>query len=542
MRLILHHTIKDLRALWPYLAVWAGVLAAHLLVPDDGLLAEGAERAVRLRTVLQMIQWALAAVLPAMLILQDPVDGTRSFWLTRPISRGALLASKALSLTIFFILLPLAVQLAGLLRAGLGGWPLAAGLAEAGLQIAGITLGFAALASATSSLARFVLLLAVYSAVTTIAGPALMLIDPQPWGPSNWLSLSSSREIARIFLLIVLAVVGLVHQWLTRRTRRTLALAGIAAVAMSWASVWPWDFLSHPARPLQSATAFDLQPADDPRCFEHGSDPRRVALCGRFLFPNPAADGDLEVQHIESRLVLPDGTSIGHRGRGHMGPTYARLVDPGTPSGDPAIPGDPSLSEAFQTLLHPTRQEYQRHARTPGTLEIDLLLASFEVKRLGAMPIEEGARFRVGTAAAAVERVAVSGGSWPGVELDLRLNSIHLLFAPRDWSQVLNARPEHRVDGPVFSASSGSTSRTGRFLPLPRPTLRSVREQQTLSLRDSPGLSGPDADVPATATEVRQWLRDVEIVLRHRVQTGAYRATLRIDDFRMADYAAGGAG
>ena len=542
MRLILHHTVKDLRALWPLLAAWAGVLAAHLLLPE-GALGEGHARAERLRTTLQMIQWPLAAVLPAMLILQDPVDGTRSFWLTRPISRGALLASKVLSVTIFFIVLPLAIQLAGLLRAGLGGWPLAAGMAEAGLAIAGLSLGFAALASATSSLPRFVLLLTVYSVATAVVAPALMAIDPQPWGPpTNWLSLSNSRAMVNIVLLLVLAVAVLAHQWLTRRTYRSLVLVGVAIVATSCVRVWPWDFLSQPARPLESATSFALEPADDPRCVERGSDPRRVALCGRLLVDSPVAGGDFEVQRIQSRLVLPDGTSIEHQARGFLGRTYVGLVDPAEPGGDPAITRDPRVSEVFQTLLHPTRQQFHQHSRTPGILEVDLVLASFEVERLGALPVEQGARYRAGTTAAAVERVTVSDGPLAAVDLDLRMRSIQLLFAPDTWSRVLDARPEHRIDGQVFFAHSGGSSGTGRFLPLPRPSLWSVREQQTLSLRDSRDPSASDDDAPVTAEEVRRWLRDVEIVLRHRVHTGTYSASVRIDDFRMADYAPGGEG
>ena len=542
MRLILHHTVKDLRALWPFLAVWAGVLAVHLLIPDDAL-GEGYLRAERFRTTLQMIQWTLAAILPAMLILQDPVDGTRSFWLTRPISRGELLASKVLSVTVFFIVLPLAIQLIGLLRAGLGGWPLAAGMAEAGLHIAGISLGFVALASVTSSLPRFVLLLAIYSVVTAIAFPALMVIDPQPWGPpTNWLSLANSRALVKIVLLLVLAVAVLAHQWLTRRTYRSLVLAGVAVVVMSCASVWPWDFLSRPARPLESASSFELEPADDPRCVERGSDPRRLALCGRFLFDSPVADGDLEVQRIQSRLLLPDGTSIEHRARGFLGRTYAGFVDRDHPGGDPATTRDPGVSEVFQTLLHPTRQQFHEHSRTPGILEIDLLLASFEVKRLGALPFEEGARYRAGTTAAAVRRVTVSDGPLAAVDLDLRMRSIQLLFAPDTWSRILDASPEHRSDGQVFFVTSGGTSGTGRFLPLPRPSLRSVRKQQTLSLRDSRDPSARDDYTPVTAEEVRRWLRDVEIVLRHRVHTDTYHASVRIPDFRMADYAPGGAG
>ena len=542
MRLILHHTVKDLRALWPLLAVWAGVLAAHLLLPDLEP-GEGYVRAERLRTALQMIHWALAAVLPAMLILQDPVDGTRSFWFTRPISRGALLASKVLSVTVFFLVLPLAIQLAGLLRAGLGGWPLAAGMAEAGLHLAGISLGFAALASLTSSLARYVLVLAVYSGVAAIFVPALVAFVPQPWGPPiNWMSLSNSRAMVSIVLLLVMAVAVLAHQWFTRRTYRSLVLVGLAVVATSCARVWPWDFLSQPARPLESATSFDLAPADDPRCVERGSDPLRIALCGRFVFPDPVADGSLEVQRIQSRLVLPDGTSIEHRARGFLGRTYTGLVDPAEPGGDPALTREPGLSEVFQTLLHPTRQQFHQHSQTPGVLEIDLVLASFEVERLGALPVEEGARYRAGTTAAAVERVTVSTGPRAEVDLALRMHSIRLLFTPDTWSLDLDARPEHRMDGQVFYLTSSGTSGAGRFLPLPRPNVRSILEQQTLSLRDGRGPSASGDETPVTAEEVRRWLRDVEIVLRHQVHTGTYHASVRMDGFRMADYAPDGAG
>ena len=539
MRLVVHLLRKDLRALWPYLLLWTGVLAAHLLLPDDGSI-ETSMRVSQLRNVLQTIQVVLAALLPGLLILQDPVDGTRAFWLTRPISRGSLLASKVLALALVFILLPLAFQLAGMLRGGLGGWPLVAGLAEGGLWVGGISLAFAALASASSSLPRFVLLLAIYSVVAVFAGPTFLSVDPRATGSGSWLELSNSRDLVKMVLLLLLAGTVLVHQWLTRRTVRSLALAAVAVVALTWASVWPWNLLSRPAAPMADDVTFAVEPADDLRCLERGPDPRRVAICGRFTFGGTVTAPELEIVRVFSRLLLPDGNSIDYHGFGQVGRVNSRIIGYAGP--DHAVDHDPEPGQAFQTLLHPLRQQYRDYAEAVGTLEIGLVLASFDSRRLGTLPIRQGARYRAGATAVTLEKVAVLPGPTPTVGLELELRGVELIFAPRTWSPRLNLSVEHPTAGRPFYESSSGTYGLRPSLPLPRPRLRSARELQTLRFRTPRAASTSAQDAPSTVEEARRWLDEAEIVLWQRIQTGTYEASLRIDDFRMADYALGDAG
>lgn len=533
MRLVLHHLRKDLRAMWPWLALWASVLSIYLLLPQERSFGNLVPME-RYRALLVTVHWALAAALPAMLILQDPAAGTRAFWLTRPISRMGMLARKLFGLAIPFVLLPLAFQLLGLLRAGLGGRPLAAGLAEATLQVGGLSFAFAALASVSTSLGRYVLLLAICALGATFLGPTLLATGPPGVGSGGWLSLSNSREIVRMALLLLLAAAMLVHQWHTRRTSRSLAFAAVGVVALTWATVWPWDFLAQPARPLEHA-AVDLEPAEAHQCLESGVDPSRINLCGRILVGDPAIGPDLEILRLDSRLVFPDGRTIAHRGLGRIGRIYSHLVTDEDSGSEPAVAD--TTTGVFQTLLQPATELYSEYAKVAGSLEVELVLASFAVDRLGTMPVEVGARLRAGPTSATLERVVIIEGPPMAVELDLHLRQIQLLLAPRTWSLPLDASLEHRSAGRSFRLTSGASSGSEDFLILPRPRLYSSREQQTLLIQGRNGSPGTGA--PTTVDEVRDWLRDAEIVLRQRTHGDTHKVTLRLDEFRMADYALG---
>lgn len=541
MRIAFHHLRKDLRAIWPLLTLWLVVLSFRLLLPTEEPFT-GQSQTAQLQSILVMIQWALTAVLPALLVLQDPVPGARSFWLTRPISRLDMLASKGVGLGLLFVALPLAFEAVELARLGLGGWGLAAGLAESALQLGGVVLAAAALASISSSLARFVVLFLVCTLLAKTVGPALIAsVSGSSPGLDGWQSLWNSRSLAEMALLLVAGGGVLGYQVLTRRTPRSFVLVGLALVASAWvAAAWPWDFLTPGIRPLEDTVAVTIAPTEDRTCPRMGVDPDRFEICGHLLFEGLAEGRSLEVERVRSRLEFPDGTSIEYlRGQPTAWVTVRTSESGYLPIGE-------GLSEetlgrlAPYPLLAPRREVFDGYADVAGKLEVELVVNLHTRRQLGVLPIEPGARVDAGDIAATVERRTILLGATPTVQVDLRLRWAELLLAPGTWSQQLDTRFHDPGEGRRFGLEKGGINGPLQYQLLPRPRVHSDLRRYKLHLRKPLGWneSAPASWPPSTAEEIREWLRGVEILLIQRGRGQSYRATVRIEDFRMADYTA----
>lgn len=167
----------------------------------------------------------LGSVVLVRLIQDDAVIGSTAFWLTRPISRSTLLASKLFFAGLAFVLLPTAIESAVFVLNGLSlrdllqhlpgmlsGWLL-------------LTLPVLALASLTVDYGRFARLF-----VATVAGQLLVvsicshLDEPNPS--------AGILTIVWAVLTIAVSVVVLAHQFLTRKRVRSLVLGAVGLVAI----------------------------------------------------------------------------------------------------------------------------------------------------------------------------------------------------------------------------------------------------------------------------------------------------------------------
>lgn len=117
MNLILHHLRKDIHAQRWHLMLWLLVVIT-LSLPDLLILQPDYDagrfvdhlRTSPIATVVAVIVWI---VLLARLVQLEPVTGSTSFWLTRPVPRKVYLSSKLIFLAIFLILpsfLPIVVH------------------------------------------------------------------------------------------------------------------------------------------------------------------------------------------------------------------------------------------------------------------------------------------------------------------------------------------------------------------------------------------------------------------------------------------------
>jgi len=108
MKLILHHLLKDIRALRWLLLLWALVLLVKIIVnmlvlQTDYDLAESADK-VRAFPILMWVGGVTWMVLLVRLIHSEPVTGSSSFWLTRPVPLHVYISSKLIFILLFLFL------------------------------------------------------------------------------------------------------------------------------------------------------------------------------------------------------------------------------------------------------------------------------------------------------------------------------------------------------------------------------------------------------------------------------------------------------
>ena len=247
MNLTWHIVKKDLRALkWPLL-VWLLLIVAKLGVGVAVLTSDGTEGVLWfmkmdiLAKVLAGFEW-VSFVLTAALIQEDMLVGTTAFWMTRPISGGRLLCAKVLSIGLVFGFLPVLVTLPWWLGCGYGMREIAWAAAETAAVQAIAVLAGLLWSVVTDGYARFLMwTLVTLFAIPTLTGTLLFYVSRGQPGPT------ADVKATQAFVIIVLAVAGILmvvtHQFLTRKTVRSIALigatAGLVVVVGVW---WPWSW------------------------------------------------------------------------------------------------------------------------------------------------------------------------------------------------------------------------------------------------------------------------------------------------------------
>ena len=181
----------------------------------------------------------MSLLLAGHLVLEDPVLGTTTFWQTRPIGRGRLLAAKVIAGLLALVAAPTLALMPVWLANGFSFGELArAATGFAAWQMLFVLVAFL-FASLSRSIAQF-----FFSTLATAVVFALAVARP----PVSWwgTELGADVEMTRRFLAVVLplpiAAFVVVHQFLTRRTRLgwSMIVAGIVAIHLVRV-YWPRD-------------------------------------------------------------------------------------------------------------------------------------------------------------------------------------------------------------------------------------------------------------------------------------------------------------
>jgi hypothetical protein len=310
MNLVLHIVGKDFRRLRVWLLLWLGVVALPMLL-GVSLLVRGPFTGdddwnlPNVHTALLALEGFVAYVLTLILIQEDAVMGTRQFWLTRPISRGRLLAAKTMGAIAMLWLLPIVLSLPWWWWCGFGVRDMAVAAAEWCVLATLVALPAALIASLTDSLARSLLwtmvlvaavpvLLVFFTAATRTDQPSMQL----------WIS----RAIVAVGVIAVEFAVMVTVQFHLRRYSRWLVLAGVLVFAtLAGAARAPWALMGRTApRERAVARAASVEVRFD-----------RVWAEPLSVHPIDTPQGLDRRQEVKTRFIargIPEGTSLAGMG------------------------------------------------------------------------------------------------------------------------------------------------------------------------------------------------------------------------------------
>ncbi len=474
MRLFFHQFLKDLRETWILWALWTLLTGAQFALavwpvrPGDGsplavALAQAAGMLPSLHALL------LFVLIPA-LLLQEQTVGVTAFWLTRPMPRSTVLGSKATALG-FLFLLPLLGQCAVLLSHGI----LPKDVALAGVQIGLHEIDWISLAAVLAVLSpgfgRFIIVAVVFFTLRYFSGWLL-----------NWIALLAAKfgqlhvpnsveaVLGTPSLLVSRALVGdtlrigfalgiVVFQYLTRRTRLSLLLAGIGLVASAaLPRFWPWDFLKVPAPTVATADA----PKSDTLRFEPGANhnindqpaleangTRRGKQMGMgFRVSGLDPRYILFVQSGGGTLALPGGKTLSLPTAQRNLSRFDGTINIGFIGMGSAASSVPAIEEAIGNLplLNGNRfggflrdetyisdlfsldtETYAAHAAETGTATFQFQCSAASCRIAAEVPLKQGAGFAFGSDRTTILDVHPSDD---GVDVTLESRTLSLLLRP----------------------------------------------------------------------------------------------------------------
>ena len=428
-----HHWRKDFCHLRPWLAVWgvlllmqAGAMSpwfAH--IPGNGgwwLLSIP----FLLAPVLQGVVLALAIAL----LIQDESPADREgYWLTRPISPWPLLVSKLIFALCFFVLVPVLVEAVAFLTQGFPGNTVAAALGEVGFQQLVMVAIFAALATLTPDLLRFVTWL-----VVLVACYAVLLLVLETFengvrsGPVLLLAGGSAADVVPTLragaIALIFAAAVIVLQFLTRRLAVGAGLATAGAALCLWAGHFmPVDDEAGLTADAYRAGVvqfhFDFRDAEWVRS---GNSPGRDQRILRVPLEYTGLESDryLIPERARTRLSSSDRTP------GVFDPvvqsetekfTWQRHAAESQVAGIRLI--EPPEEERRADLLHFDRALYLVWRDRRANLEVDLTLREGRLRALPDLELTAGAAIRTVSDHTAVRRVREAEGEFV-IDLDVR--------------------------------------------------------------------------------------------------------------------------
>lgn len=546
MNPVTHVLKKDVRHSRVLLAVWLLLVVLQFVLIGSG--ASPGDRLMQalystLSTLVPLFQALVLIVIIPHVVQDEPLVGTTAFWFTRPISRGALLESKTLFALVVLLIPPLIAEVIVLAANGATGHDIALAVPEIVMQQLALILDVAVLAVVTSNFGRF----AVLGAVVVVAMILLQLAifwTTLFWHPENMLaghySLTQSRSVAGSALTILLAGALIAHQYLTRRTKRTVAGMFIAlALVLATQTFWPWDFLTHPvvvandpnfnAAPIKVSLGGYVNSSDVMTMRGQGAPAKNISA---QLDTEGAPKGYiLEPKDVRPRLTLPDGRSIEVQKAQN---TY--FSRPNSEALEYALGGTPivNASDYFNnintSLFTVDAETYQKYVDVPLKLSADIDFVASRYVLAAEMPLEKGARYDHGSEHDVITDVLHQPA---GVDIVLRERALHLLFKSADepsWQQAVLG--SDKIVYLLLNKKRGEAvlqkQENNMNIDFGMGSQRLVNKPVRLSFGQSPNNGQVTPDLTP------EWLADATLVRLELTPSATFSKELTVDAFKLS--------
>jgi hypothetical protein len=418
--LILHIIKKDSRFLRYELAIYLLlVLAQAALVlsgVDNGPRWSARSTIWEMSSDLWMLQLVIGGVFAAQLVQGDSLVGTTALWRTRPIARRTLVASKLPMAGFVLLGVPFVVELATCLIVGIG---VADSFAAAwgGLVVRTFFLSLALpVAAVTADIPRFavslILVLLGASVALRIAAQTVLLPSSDALTPT----LRESQVLVFYFLVAACGLAVVVHQYLSLKTVRSVALISIASVACLLTNVaWRHDFLARPELQVDRARfdpdlvtlSLDPVPEDPPEHITRG--PRQAPITyirWYYLLPASGAPTNSFVVPTRTRgtLRFADGAEVASElratssvaSRSHPGAGVERqraMLGALKPVAWSNL-GSTSGVGVAAALVQVAEAWYRTHQGLASTFTGEVTLAAYAFEITGTMPLKAAAGYR----------------------------------------------------------------------------------------------------------------------------------------------------
>ncbi len=551
MNLAIHLFKKDFRHLRVLLVLWLFLVVLQSVLIGTGLAAAAGDVVLQIifsmiGMLIPLLQYIALVVIIPLLVQDEPLVGTTAFWFTRPMARQDLLASKGLFIGALLVLPPLLAELIMLICNGVTPRHVLLAVPEVLLTQLCTVLTIWVLASLTRTFARFAVvgIIVVIAMWLVMAGLAIaQLLQGDVFKKLNEFSLTESRGVVASAVVIVLCSIAIVHQYLTRKTARTIAMACLAAAAtVAITSAWPVDFLKTAKRPVQGdilkgetvSVAMDSSDklySSDAFSFRSSATPKKD-LRGNLTVSGLTSGLAASIASIRSKIVYPDGKTFIWDGDGNANLTRMANNNQWDSEairhalGGISIVNEKEQSHSYETLFELDSDLFYKYGEMKGVYTADVALDVYKCERVATLRLQKKARFDSGSEHVVVTDVLREPH---GCSVILSSKNVKLLFAADARPEMANMMGKQKALYVLRNQKLGQAF-------VPKQDLNAGASMWMLQMNERlvnmPIRSRYESDYKDSPID-EAWLADADLVRIEAVEVGTLSKSLRIEDFVM---------
>lgn len=520
MAAVFHILKRDVRGSWKLLCVMAALLALQVFQTWNIQIREYFyARNVTFTTAYSLLLYLVVMTIVVRVIQEDGLVGTSAFWLTRPISRKSLLGAKALYSLLFLVCVPVLANFILLFHHGMKGSQILPFLFDNMRVHLAILFIFAAFAAVTPNWVSFAIAEVMALIFLFMANNWFELPD-MPIGGLSGLSIFG-------LLLLAVTLVTIIHQFLTRKTRRSIVFL-IAGIVLAWAGCRyfiPYAPSNHQVRKAASYINLitSVKPANAGfyRIIYDGSGNKSIITS--MEFQNVPASEEAVLTSNDGHLEFANGERISYNGGAifPFGISHAlRSLLPGL-----AWIRGSDISPQIQ-LLSVSPRVYKSLSAQPGTYSGNVKFDLFQNEILAESPLAAGRRIDMGP-----QPIVITGMDHqpaPGnLHVDLEQRG---LMPPDNYKDsifyCLVNRVRQQALAPLFSGVSN--------ISMNRPMILFGADWRYRKW--DLGFYGINYKISSEFKMDEAWLQDARLVVIHRRFLGTFDRKFTIRNFRMQDY------